>query len=77
MFITKYALTEGIIEADANKIRTNDQKFFHVDGYFNGFTLGTNIFRTREEAVKVAVQMLDKKIESVKKQLKKLEKMTF
>ena len=77
MFITKYALTKGIIEIDANKIRTNDQKFFHVAGFFNGFTLGTNIFYSREEAGKVAEQMRDKRIKSVQKQLNELQKMTF
>lgn len=79
MFITKYAFTKGIIEVSKDKARqsTYDQKIFYVDGYYNGFTLGTNIFYSREEAVKVAEQMRDKKIESVKKQLKKLEKLSF
>lgn len=79
MFITKYALTKGIIEVSKDKARqsTYDQKFFHVDGYYNGFTLGTNIFYSREEAVKVAEQMRDKRIKGVQKQLNELQKMTF
>lgn len=79
MFITKYALTKGIIEVSSDKVQQSsyDKRFFHVDGYFNGFTLGANIFRTREEAVKVAEQMRDKRIKSVKKQLNELQKMTF
>lgn len=79
MFITQYALTKGIIEVDGDKVQQSnyDKKCFYIDGYFNGYLLGTNIFYPREEAVKVAEQMRDKKIESVKKQLKKLEKMTF
>ena len=79
MFITNYALTKGIIEVSNDKVRqrTSSLKFFYVAGFINDYVIGKNIFHTREEAVKVAEQMRDKKIEIVKKQLKKLEKMTF
>ena len=74
MFITQYALTKGIIEVDGDKVQQSnyDKKCFYIDGYFNGYLLGTNIFYPREEAVKVAG-----KVERVKKQLNEPQKMTF
>lgn len=79
LYLTKYALSKGIIEVSEDQL---DQRYTREDsvkliGYMDHFHFGKDIFRTYEEAKKVAEQMRDKKIESVKKQLKKLEKMTF
>lgn len=76
LYLTKYALTSGIIEVEEIGTRFDD-KTIKLKGYFNFFYLGKDVFHTYEEAKIVAEQMRDKKIESVKKQLKKLEKMTF
>lgn len=76
VYITKYALTSGIIEADA-EILTGDMILINGDWnrYFHGE--GKDWHRTFEEAYKKAEQMRIKKIASLKKQLSKYEKMRF
>lgn len=78
-YLTKYALTKGIIEVkEEEEVGTRfDGKTVKLKGYFDFFYLGKDLFNSHDEAKKVAEQMCVKKIESVKKQLKKLEKMTF
>lgn len=79
LYLTKYALTKGIIEVKEEQLdkRYLNENSVKLVGYFDHFHFGKDVFKTREEAKKVAEQMRDKKLESVKKQLKKLEKMTF
>lgn len=65
VWITKYALTDGIIETDSeNGARS-------IDLYWGDCHL------SRESEIKKAEEMRQKKIESLKKQIKKLEKMRF
>ena len=78
VWVTKYALTKGIIEAEA--IITSDDSVSIMD--FNSelsmpwFYKGS-WHRTKEDAVKRAEEMRKKKIESLKKQIEKLEKLKF
>ena len=76
VYITKYALSDGILEKDAEEcdrfpgmIRTDDGAHFHGEG--------KEWCRTLEDANKRAEEMRLKKIESMKKQIKKLENMKF
>lgn len=81
VFITKYALTKGIQEAKANIIEScNDKnikysyvKFFYV----TNLVLDKDAFIDKSEAIKKAEEMRLKKIESLKKQIKKLEDLKF
>lgn len=77
VWITKYALTDGIIEADAESCGTNIASVSWDNG-----TRCTNLYwkecyLSKEYAIKKAEEMRQKKIESLKKQIKKLEKMRF
>lgn len=81
IWITKYALTDGIIEAIAHKFTW---RTYIVIPKYTGTRVG--IIRlmkildysvTKELAVKKAEEMRQKKIESLKKQIKKLEEMRF
>lgn len=78
IYITKYALTQGIIEADADfrnegdticnaKYGVGRREFFHKDQY--SFE--------RSDAVVQATSMRDKRIKSLTKQLNKLQKLDF
>lgn len=80
VWITKYALTKGIIEEEAeicldhngvpyktNMIDTKNYGTFHYEEWH----------KTKEQAIKMAEDMRKKKIESLKKQITKLEKMKF
>lgn len=81
-FIVKYALTEGIQEVDAEYCSEENQemiKYRIFGGYCNIYCHKENgdWCKTKEAAVKVAEKMRIKRIESLKKQIGKLEKMRF
>lgn len=83
VWITKYALTKGIFEAEisddcididrsGNMIQVKDGRFAV---YYHG--KGKEWNKNKESAIKMADEMRKKKIESLKKQIKKLENMKF
>ena len=76
VFITKYALTKGILEKEA-EIRDYGYEIAYVKGEFLSYSLGKEAFRTREQAMERAEKMRLKKIASLKKQIEALEKMKF
>lgn len=77
VWITKYALTKGIIEMEC--VQFGDISVREVGNpfptYYHGE--GDEWHRTKESAIKKAEEMRQKKIESLKKQIKKLEEMRF
>lgn len=78
VFITKYALTKGILEKEA-EIRDYGNGYIraYMKGEFSSYSLGKECFRTREQAMERAEKMRLKKIASLKKQIEALEKMKF
>jgi len=85
VWISKYALTKGIYELEVkrcvNSIRDKDESDM-VEIRKNGFTSyfhgeGKEWHLTKESAIVRAEEMKLRKIESVKKQLNKLEKLKF
>lgn len=84
VFITKYALTWGIIEKETQiKIYKSpieeaiERVYVEEWPGYPGYTIGREAFYTLEEALKEAEEMRKKKIASLRKQIKKLEKMEF
>lgn len=77
VWITKYAITRGIYELEISRISEDGQTVYGKawNDSFRGE--GKNWCRTREEAVKRADAMRLKRIEDLKKQIAKLEKMKF
>lgn len=77
VWITKYALTDGIIEMEC--VQFGDISVREVGNpfptYYHGE--GGEWHRTKESAIKQAEAMRQKKIESLKKQIKKLEGTRF
>lgn len=79
VWITKYALTQGIFEIEAEEcgmgfpgmIQTKEEHPSHCHEE------GKDWHRSKESAVKRAEEMRQKKITSLKKKLEKLEKMKF
>jgi hypothetical protein len=76
VFITKYALTQGITELDAEEvgngmIRTNGQ----FAAYFHG--LGREWHTDRQSAISAARHMQALKIISLEKQIDKIRRMEF
>ena len=78
VFITKYALTKGIIEKEV-EIRSygDGSKYAYVKGEFNGYKMTKDAFYNHENAIRKSEEMRQKKIASLKKQIAKLEKLSF
>ena len=79
VFITKYALTKGILEKEAEICDYgNGHIRAYVKGEFSSYSLGKEAFRTREQAMERAEKMRLKKDRFFeKKQIEALEKMKF
>ena len=78
-FISKYALTDGIKEAEGKAVKgsTGDTVYAEWDEYCSLFTIGKHAHETREAAVEAAETMRKRKIASLQKQIAKLEKLSF
>lgn len=78
VWITKYALTKGIIETEAEDCG-DDMVRVHNKGYCDSYyhKEGNEWHRTKQSAISKAEEMRKKKIESLKKQIRKLENMKF
>jgi hypothetical protein len=80
VFITKYALTTGIQELEMD-VTINDENFSKkCYGKFDGILIGyfnDDFHLTKEEALKDAEKRRQKKIELLKRQIAKLEKLSF
>lgn len=78
VYITKYALTKGILEKEA---RVSDFGCGRLRAFCNGdyssYGIGSEAFYTLEEALNIAEERRNKKIESLKKQINKLENLKF
>lgn len=78
VFITKYALTIGVLEKEAQIYDWgHGYERAYVKEEFSSFSLGKEAFRTREQAMERAEKMRLRKIASLKKQIEALEKMKF
>ena len=74
-WITKYALSEGIHVVDGevcHNIRSTMLKYGN-----HSYAHGKDWHRTQEKAIKRAEDMRQMKIASIRRQLSKLENMTF
>jgi len=76
-WITKYALTSGICEMEVEQSR-EAPSMISWDGWNNhAHGEGRDWHRTREGAIARAEAMRKKKIESLKKSIKKMEALRF
>ena len=79
VWITKYALTQGIFEAEASECKGFDGMIEVVNRYSYEYYRGEgkDWHRTKESAISRAEEMRQNKMSSLKKQLEKLENMKF
>lgn len=78
VFITKYALTVGIKEIETDIIRGRfENREYVIDDSYSYFRIGENAFTYKSEALKKAEEMKIRKIASLRKQIEKLEKLSF
>ena len=78
VFITKYALTAGIIEREVSKVN-GEYIWVHEKGALNGETMyrASQCFQSFEDAASEAHRMRLNRIDSLKQQIKKLQGMDF
>lgn len=75
-WISKYALTKGVYEAEGKLCGDPDEtKYFHAGFIFE--RMHVNAHETREDAITAAEAMRKRKIASLRKQIARLEKLTF
>lgn len=75
VWVTKYALTRGIYQAEATTY--SGGKYAQIAGNWSSFKLSTDAFKTEAEAKTNAEARRKKKIASLRKQIKKLQNLTF
>ncbi|MGX5662210.1 hypothetical protein [Diaphorobacter nitroreducens] len=74
---SKYALTGGIEEV-VSREDAHDSGYIQLEEHsWNLFKIGRDVHTTRQEAVLAAEAMRRKKLDSLRKQIKKLEALTF
>ncbi|MBC5688131.1 hypothetical protein H8S37_04180 [Mediterraneibacter sp. NSJ-55] len=80
VWITKYALTDGIIEAESDTQTQDKEKifaFWNNDEFGIFYPKKEEVFFDKQSAIKKAEEMCRNKIASLKKQIEKLEGMKF
>lgn len=77
VWISKYALTTGLFEMEVHHMSEDGDSVYGNDMLQAFHKEGKDWHKTKEEAILRAEELRKKKIESLQKQLKKLEKMTF
>lgn len=80
IFVTKYALTEGIEEFDFPNENKDDDGYFSYterDPWRHHFYTKSEWFTSRDDAVVDANKRVARKIASVKKQMARLEALKF
>lgn len=77
-YLTKYALSDGIKVAEGAQLERDPAYIGVGRGWdYATYALGTEAFETEAEAIANADARRVKKIASLKRQIAKLEKMTF
>lgn len=74
-WITKYALTKGILEKEVDDC--GDGMVIESNNHFPTYYHGTDWHKDKKSAIAKAEEMRKKKIASLKKKIEKLEKMKF
>lgn len=77
VWISKYALTDGIVEREVEECDANGRYVYSKADFWQSFRLGGDAHKTREAAVAAANSMRLEKIASLKKQIEKLEALDF
>ena len=79
VFVTKYALSGGITEHHVDNQHVRDGYVYPGKPFmdYTGFKLGVEAFFSRDEAVAASIAARVRKIESLNKQIRKLEALSF
>ena len=75
VWLVKYALTKGISEEVARRVHSD--WIYTVSDCWTSHKVGRDVFADYDEAVKAAEALRKKKLDSLRKQIEKLEKLKF
>jgi hypothetical protein len=82
IYITKYAMTRGVIEAETDEI-SDSGRWVHVPEIKTNkncdhwFVLGSEAFETYDQALVMASKMRQKQIEHLERKLNKIKNLSF
>lgn len=76
MIVTKYALSGGV-RCGHGRVLLPNCRYFKVNGEYGLYKIGVDAFDSATEALQDAESRRIKRIASLKKQIAKLEKLTF
>ena len=76
-YITKWALTTGILEKDLEIAEVGDGKYVTKPGVYGLYRLGKEAFADRNDAVRRAGSLRNKKLVSLLKQVEKIKELKF
>ena len=77
VWITKYALTSGIFEVDAETCTSPSLIAVRTPGELTAYFHNNDWHKSKEDAIARAEAMRTKKIASIRKSIAKLEEMSF
>ena len=77
IYVTKYVLTDGIVERDAEINFAGDMASVKLTGFYPQNFHGKDWYTTKEDAIKRAEEIRTKKIQSLDKQIKKISALVF
>lgn len=78
IYVTKYALTKGIQEMEAESVNENrSMAIVKIHGRLTQYFFNKEYHFSKEEAVEQADLMLKNRISSLEKQIAKLKKLNF
>ena len=77
VYVTKFALTKGITEAEGEICKDISDKMFKVKTEYPTYYHNKEWHVTLDDAIRHADKMRKKKVASLKKQIKKYEMMLF
>lgn len=75
-FVTKYALSKGILEVEGSRRDKGRGLIVWTNGHMQ-FFYGNDWHETREAALARAEQMRDNRVKSLRKQIARLESLTW
>lgn len=74
IYITKYALTKGIVKAEAELLSDNMAKWIKKGNPYSSYLHGDDFHTSLSEAIKKASDMAVRKRKSLEKQIEKISK---
>ncbi|HAO26757.1 MAG TPA: hypothetical protein DCQ68_01865 [Chryseobacterium indologenes] len=77
VYVTKFALTKGIIESEGEIVEGNSKMLRTTIDLYQAFVFKPDWYENKNEAINRAEEMRNKKIASLENQIKKLKKIKF